>query len=46
MKTSRLFGSIEQFQGSASHWRRTYSHERPSMAIGGITPTQELTLAA
>lgn len=46
MKTSRLFESIEQIQDSATRWLRTYSHERPNMALGGITPMQKLALVA
>jgi putative transposase len=35
-----LFGSIEQVQDMAARWLWTYNHERPNMAPGGITPTQ------
>lgn len=41
-----LFGSIEEVQEFATRWLRTYNHERPNMAIGGITPKQKLALAA
>ena len=41
-----LFESIEQAQESATRWLWTYNHERPNMAIGGITPMQKLALAA
>lgn len=27
-------------------WLWTYNHERPNMAIGGISPTQKLAMAA
>ncbi|NNA42415.1 transposase, partial [Pseudomonas lundensis] len=27
-------------------WIWTYNHERPNMALGGITPKQKLALAA
>lgn len=41
-----LFDSIEEVQESATRWLWTYNHERPNMAIGGITPMQRLALAA
>ncbi len=41
-----LFESIEQAQESATRWLWTYNHERPNMALGGITPMQRLALAA
>ena len=41
-----LFDSIEQVQESATRWLWTYNHERPNMALGGITPMQRLALAA
>lgn len=41
-----LFDSIEQAQESATRWLWTYNHERPNMALGGITPMQKLALAA
>jgi putative transposase len=40
-----LFDSIEEAQESATRWLWTYNHERPNMAIGGITPMQRLALA-
>jgi putative transposase len=41
-----LFDSIEEIQEYATRWLWTYNHERPNMAIGGITPKQKLALAA
>lgn len=41
-----LFDSIAQVQDFAERWLWTYNHERPNMAIGGITPKQKLALAA
>ena len=41
-----LFDSIEQVQDNATRWLWTYNHERPNMALGGITPMQKLALAA
>ena len=43
---STLFESIEQVQEEATRWLWTYNHERPHMALGGITPMQKLALAA
>jgi len=41
-----LFESIEEVQDAATHWLWTYNHERPNMALGGITPMQRLAQAA
>lgn len=41
-----LFDSIEEVQNFATRWLWTYNHERPNMALGGITPKQKLALAA
>lgn len=41
-----LFDSIKQVQETATRWLWTYNHERPNMALGGITPMQKLALAA
>jgi len=41
-----LFDSIKQVQDAATRWLWTYNHERPNMALGGITPKQKLALAA
>lgn len=41
-----LFDSIDEMQVSATRWLWTYNHERPNMALGGITPIQKLMLAA
>jgi putative transposase len=41
-----VFDNIEQVQEMATHWLWTYNHERPNMALGGITPMQKLALAA
>ena len=43
---SNLFNDIEQVQDIATRWLWTYNHERPNMALGGITPMQKLALAA
>ena len=41
-----LFESIGQVQEYATRWAWTYNHERPNMALGGITPRQRLATAA
>jgi len=37
-----LFESISEVQNYATDWMWTYNHERPNMALGGITPKQKL----
>ena len=39
-----LFESIEEVQNYATEWMWTYNHERPNMALGGITPKQKSAL--
>ena len=41
-----LFESIAEVQEHATRWVWTYNHERPNMALGGITPKQKLALVA
>lgn len=41
-----LFESIAHVQDAATRWLWTYNHERPNMALGGITPMQKLIMAA
>jgi putative transposase len=41
-----LFESLDEIQDFAARWLWTYNHERPNMALGGITPKQKLALAA
>jgi putative transposase len=43
--SSHLFESIEQVQEYATQWLWIYNHERPHMALGGITPKQKLAQA-
>jgi hypothetical protein len=40
-----LFDTIEQVQDKAMRWLWTYNHERPNMALGGITPAMKLAMA-
>ena len=39
-----LFESIEEVQNYATKWIWSYNHERPNMALGGITPKQKSAL--
>ena len=39
-----IYHDIEDLQEQATEWLWTYNHERPNMAIGGITPKQKLDL--
>ncbi|HMV59334.1 MAG TPA: IS3 family transposase [Nitrospira sp.] len=39
-----LFESIVEVQNYATDWMWTYNHERPNMALGGITPKQKSAL--
>lgn len=41
-----LFSSIEEVQEYATRWLWTYNHERPNMALGGMTPQQKLAAVA
>jgi putative transposase len=41
-----LFDSLAEVQDYATKWLWTYNHERPNMALGGITPRQRLAMAA
>jgi putative transposase len=41
-----LFSSICEVQVYATRWLWSYNHERPNMALGGITPKQKLAMAA
>ena len=37
---------LEHVQDHATRWMWSYNHERPNMALGGITPRQRLAMAA
>jgi len=37
---------LDQVQYAATEWMWSYNHERPNMALGGITPKQRLAMAA
>jgi len=38
--------SIDEVQMFATQWMYKYNHQRPNMALGGITPKQRLAMAA
>ena len=38
--------SINEVQGFATQWMYKYNHQRPNMALGGITPKQRLAMVA
>lgn len=40
------WADIEEVQRHATNWMWQYNHERPHMALGGITPKQRLAMAA
>ena len=40
------FDAITEAQDFATRWIWNYNHERPNMALGGITPKQRLAMAA
>ena len=37
-----LFESLDEVQEFATKWLWTYHHERPNIALGGITPEAEI----
>ena len=41
-----LFETLEDIQDFATRWLWTCNHDRPNMALGGITPKQKLAMAA
>jgi putative transposase len=41
-----LFVTIDAMQALATRWLWTYNNERSTMALGGITPSIKLALAA
>jgi putative transposase len=41
-----LWTEISEVQKYATKWLWTYNHERPNMALGGITPMQKLAMVA
>lgn len=41
-----LFNDLDEVREAATRWLWTYNHERPNMALGGITPMQKLAMVA
>lgn len=41
-----MFDTVADVQDYATKWLWSYNHERPNMALGGITPKQKLAIAA
>lgn len=41
-----LWSDLEEIQMFATQWMWKYNHDRPNMALGGITPKQRLAMAA
>jgi len=37
---------LDAVRDHATRWLWSYNHERPNMALGGITPKQRLAMAA
>ena len=40
------WGDLDEIRDFASRWISHYNHDRPNMALGGITPKQRLAMAA
>ncbi|MES2401959.1 MAG: integrase core domain-containing protein, partial [Pseudomonadota bacterium] len=38
--------NLDEVRDYATQWMWRYNHERPNMALGGITPKQRLAMAA
>jgi putative transposase len=45
-RTQYHFDTLAEVQGYATRWMWSYNHERPNMALGGITTKQRLAMAA
>jgi putative transposase len=41
-----LFETLDEIQEFSTNWLWTYNHDRPNMALGGMTPIQQLAVAA
>jgi putative transposase len=44
--SQHYWSNLEEVQLHATQWMWNYNHERPKMALGGITPMQRLAMAA
>lgn len=40
------WSDLDEEREFATQWMWRYNHERPNMALGGITPKQRLAMAA
>ena len=40
------WNDLEEVRIYATQWMYQYNHERPHMALGGMTPIQRLAMAA
>ena len=40
------WADLDEVQLFATQWMYDYNHDRPNMALGGITPKQRLAMAA
>ena len=40
------WSNLDEVRDYATQWIWRYNHERPNMALGGITPKQRLAMAA
>lgn len=40
------WSTIDEVQEHATQWTWSYGHDRPHMALGGLTPMQHLAMAA
>ena len=45
-RSQSLFDTLAEVQAAGTAWLWTYNNERPNMALGGITPSMKLALAA
>lgn len=43
--SQHIFTTIEEVQMGGTNWLWIYNNERPSMALGGITPIQKLAMS-
>lgn len=44
--SQHYWADLEEVQMHATQWMWKYNHDRPNMALGGITPKQRLAMAA
>jgi putative transposase len=44
--SQHYWADLQEVQMFATQWMWKYNHDRPNMALGGITPKQRLAMAA